>query len=99
MEEIATRAKAKGLVTYQVGHTRMLASLALSRQYKKQCCRMTCGIALLCPPNQIDTNTLLPPKVTDAGRTQIAAGSRTVLAIGPSPEVQFKGLTDHLKLL
>ncbi|EKX53634.1 hypothetical protein GUITHDRAFT_64118, partial [Guillardia theta CCMP2712] len=37
--------------------------------------------------------------VMDAGRTQIAAGSRTVLAIGPAPEQQFKGLTDHLKLL
>lgn len=37
--------------------------------------------------------------VQDAGRTQIAAGSRTVLAIGPAPEAEFKGLTDHLKLL
>ncbi|KAJ1485635.1 peptidyl-tRNA hydrolase, partial [Baffinella frigidus] len=37
--------------------------------------------------------------VTDAGRTQIAAGSRTVMAIGPAPESSFKGLTDHLKLL
>jgi len=37
--------------------------------------------------------------VTDAGRTQIPAGSRTVLAIGPAPETQFQGLTSHLKLL
>ena len=37
--------------------------------------------------------------VTDAGRTQIAAGSRTVLAIGPAPETLFQGLTSHLKLL
>ncbi len=37
--------------------------------------------------------------VCDAGRTQIAAGSRTVLAIGPAPESTFRGLTDHLKLL
>jgi len=37
--------------------------------------------------------------VTDAGRTQIAAGSRTVLAIGPAPDSSFVGLTDHLKLL
>ena len=37
--------------------------------------------------------------VQDAGRTQIAAGSRTVLAIGPAPAHMFAGVTDNLKLL
>ena len=37
--------------------------------------------------------------VEDAGRTQIPAGSRTVLAVGPAPAVLFNGLTGHLKLL
>jgi peptidyl-tRNA hydrolase, PTH2 family len=37
--------------------------------------------------------------VMDAGRTQIAAGSRTVLAIGPAPAAEFNGVSDHLKLL
>ena len=37
--------------------------------------------------------------VADAGRTQIPAGSRTVLAIGPAPNSMFEGLTGHLKLL
>ena len=37
--------------------------------------------------------------VADAGRTQIAAGSRTVLAIGPAPVKCFDGITDGLKLL
>ena len=37
--------------------------------------------------------------VEDAGRTQIAAGSRTVLAIGPAPVSAFESLTGHLKLL
>ena len=37
--------------------------------------------------------------VRDAGRTQIAAGSKTVLAIGPAPARMFDGLTDSLKLL
>lgn len=37
--------------------------------------------------------------VQDAGRTEIAAGSRTVLAIGPAPAYAFQGLTSHLKLL
>ena len=37
--------------------------------------------------------------VEDAGRTQIAAGSKTVLAIGPAPVEAFESLTGHLKLL
>jgi peptidyl-tRNA hydrolase, PTH2 family len=37
--------------------------------------------------------------VEDAGRTQIAAGSKTVLAIGPAPKHMFDGITDDLKLL
>lgn len=37
--------------------------------------------------------------VEDAGRTQIAAGSRTVLGLGPAPAKVFEGLTDHLKLM
>lgn len=37
--------------------------------------------------------------VEDAGRTQIAAGSKTVLAIGPAPTRSFEGLTSDLKLL
>jgi peptidyl-tRNA hydrolase, PTH2 family len=36
--------------------------------------------------------------VRDAGRTQIAAGSQTVLAIGPAP-VREMMFTNHLKLL
>ena len=37
--------------------------------------------------------------VEDAGRTQIAAGSRTVLGLGPAPVSVFQGVTDHLKLM
>ncbi|GMI60514.1 hypothetical protein ScalyP_jg9856 [Parmales sp. scaly parma] len=37
--------------------------------------------------------------VEDAGRTQIAAGSRTVLGLGPAPVSEFEGLSDHLKLM
>jgi PTH2 family peptidyl-tRNA hydrolase len=37
--------------------------------------------------------------VADAGRTQIAAGSRTVLAIGPAPNAALNEITGHLKLL
>jgi len=37
--------------------------------------------------------------VCDAGRTQIAAGSRTVLGLGPAPVAAFEGISDHLKLM
>ena len=37
--------------------------------------------------------------VEDAGRTQVEAGSRTVLAIGPCLPSEVDGITGHLKLL
>mmetsp|Transcript_20480 Transcript_20480/g.19707 ORF Transcript_20480/g.19707 Transcript_20480/m.19707 type:complete len:200 (-) Transcript_20480:177-776(-) len=37
--------------------------------------------------------------VEDAGRTQIAAGSRTVIGIGPAPVRVFEGITSDLKLM
>lgn len=37
--------------------------------------------------------------ILDAGRTQIAAGSRTVLGIGPAPVELINQVTGHLKLL
>jgi len=37
--------------------------------------------------------------VVDAGRTQIASGSRTVLAIGPGPVGDIDKITGNLKLL
>ncbi|KAG1828731.1 peptidyl-tRNA hydrolase II domain-containing protein [Suillus variegatus] len=37
--------------------------------------------------------------ILDAGRTQIAAGSRTVLGIGPAPIDLINQVTGHLKLL
>jgi PTH2 family peptidyl-tRNA hydrolase len=38
-------------------------------------------------------------RVADAGRTQIAAGSFTVLAVGPAPVSVINAMTGHLKLL
>ncbi|KAG0702698.1 peptidyl-tRNA hydrolase, partial [Suillus ampliporus] len=37
--------------------------------------------------------------ILDAGRTQIAAGSRTVLGIGPAPIDLINEVTGHLRLL
>lgn len=37
--------------------------------------------------------------VADAGRTQIAAGSKTVIAIGPAPKSYIDNITGGLPLL
>ena len=37
--------------------------------------------------------------VVDAGRTQIAPGSKTVLALGPAPVADIDAVAKHLKLL
>ena len=37
--------------------------------------------------------------VEDAGRTQIKAGSRTVLGVGPAPVHVVDEITGHLKLM
>ncbi|KAK1772948.1 PTH2-domain-containing protein [Phialemonium atrogriseum] len=37
--------------------------------------------------------------IQDAGRTQIEAGSLTVLGVGPAPKSLVDGITGHLKLL
>jgi peptidyl-tRNA hydrolase, PTH2 family len=37
--------------------------------------------------------------IADAGRTQIEAGSYTVLGIGPAPTSVINQVTGHLKLL
>lgn len=37
--------------------------------------------------------------IRDAGRTQIAAGSKTVVSIGPAPKSMVDQVTGHLKLL
>ncbi|KAK3493284.1 peptidyl-tRNA hydrolase PTH2-domain-containing protein [Neurospora crassa] len=37
--------------------------------------------------------------IQDAGRTQIASGSRTVLGVGPAPKSLVDEITGHLKLL
>lgn len=37
--------------------------------------------------------------IHDAGRTQIASGSATILGVGPGPKSVVDGVTGHLKLL
>ena len=42
---------------------------------------------------------LVTSVIQDAGRTQIEAGSRTVVAVGPGPENLVNQVTGHLSLL
>lgn len=64
-------------------------------------------IALKCPsPDDMEQIAVIARAkgiptylVEDAGRTQIAAGSRTVLGLGPAPLSVFEGVSDHLKLM
>ncbi|XP_075551221.1 peptidyl-tRNA hydrolase 2, mitochondrial-like isoform X3 [Dermacentor variabilis] len=41
---------------------------------------------------------LITSLVRDAGRTQLAPGTRTVLGVGPAPEQVIDTVTGHLKL-
>lgn len=43
-------------------------------------------------------NQLLVSIVQDAGRTQVASGTKTVLAIGPGPKHIIDQVAGHLKL-
>jgi PTH2 family peptidyl-tRNA hydrolase len=101
----------KGKIAAQVGH----AAVGCYKRASKQCPngvsaweRTGCAkIAVKCPAQEemeriavaaleLDIPVYL---VEDAGRTQIAAGSRTVLGLGPAPVEVFEGLTSHLKLM
>ncbi len=42
---------------------------------------------------------LVAEVIADAGRTQIASGSHTVLGVGPGPKSVIDKVTGHLKLL
>jgi PTH2 family peptidyl-tRNA hydrolase len=44
-------------------------------------------------------NGLTAVPIRDAGRTQVAAGTKTVLGIGPAPKEVINLFTGHLKLL
>jgi peptidyl-tRNA hydrolase len=101
----------KGKIAAQCCH----ASVGCYKRAKKQCPKALrtweisgCAkIALKCPTQ--DELEIIAAKaverdipiylVEDAGRTQIAAGSRTVLGLGPAPTNVFEDVTSHLKLM
>ena len=101
----------KGKIAAQCCH----AAVGCYKRASKQCPKALrtwevsgCAkIALKCPTQ--DELELIAAKamerdipvylVEDAGRTQIAAGSRTVLGLGPAPTHVFQDVTSHLKLM
>jgi PTH2 family peptidyl-tRNA hydrolase len=101
----------KGKIAAQCCH----AAVACYQIAKKQCPRGLAAwertgcakIALKCPTQEMmeEIAVMALSKdipvylVEDAGRTQIAAGSRTVLGLGPAPVSAFQGVSDHLKLM
>lgn len=65
-------------------------------------------IAVKCPSEEEMTGEIMAKAaqkgipyclIEDAGRTQIAAGSRTVIGLGPAPVRLFDDITSHLKLM
>ncbi|XP_012253880.2 peptidyl-tRNA hydrolase 2, mitochondrial [Athalia rosae] len=99
----------KGKVAAQCSHA-AVAAYKLARRYPKILKEWEdCGQAkiTLKVDNEAALNELakhakavglLSNIVQDAGRTQIASGSRTVCGIGPGPEDLIDQVTGHLKL-
>jgi peptidyl-tRNA hydrolase, PTH2 family len=101
----------KGKIAAQCGH----AAVGAYQRASKQCPnavrwwqRTGCAkIAVKCPSEDELATIYTAARdkdiplylVEDAGRTQIAAGSRTVLGLGPAPVKVFEGVTSHLKLM
>jgi peptidyl-tRNA hydrolase len=101
----------KGKIAAQCCH----AAVGCYKRAKKQCPKALqawehtgCAkIALKCPTEEeIELIAVKAMErdipcylVEDAGRTQIAAGSRTVLGLGPAPAYVFEEITSHLKLM
>ena len=100
----------KGKVAAQVGHA-VLKAYKKSIKYHNPYLAMwdTVGsakITLNCPSleelRKLEKDALaaglICGKIVDAGRTQIASGSVTVLAIGPAPVTKINTITGHLSL-
>jgi PTH2 family peptidyl-tRNA hydrolase len=100
-----------GKIAAQCGHAAVgcykramrLCPAAVSAWERTGCAK----IAVKCPTEE-EMHAILEKATTkgipvylveDAGRTQIAAGSQTVLGLGPAPVRVFEDITSHLKLM
>ncbi|KAF3905876.1 hypothetical protein AA313_de0208898 [Arthrobotrys entomopaga] len=101
----------KGKIAAQCGHATLACYKAVSRhaplllkrwEYMGQAkiaVKVDSEEELLTLQAQAMSVGLVAKVVHDAGRTQIAAGSATVLGIGPGPKSVINQITGHLKLL
>ncbi|SPO34910.1 related to PTH2 - aminoacyl-tRNA hydrolase [Pseudozyma flocculosa] len=101
----------KGKIAAQCGHATLAAykaALKQTPQLVKQWERLgQAKVALKCPDEatmkgleaKARSLGLAARSIIDAGRTQIAPNSRTVLGIGPAPVSLVNEITGHLKLL
>mmetsp|Transcript_2951 Transcript_2951/g.4464 ORF Transcript_2951/g.4464 Transcript_2951/m.4464 type:complete len:184 (+) Transcript_2951:39-590(+) len=101
----------KGKIAAQCCHA-TLACYKIAKKYAPSCLKGweftgQTKICVKCPTEaelwsikeKAEAAGLVNYLVMDAGRTQIASGSRTVLGLGPAPEMSFLGISDHLKLM
>ena len=70
-----------------------------SRGQKKVALRVPSLSEMLKLQSKAEQKGLTHCVIADAGRTQVAAGSQTVLAIGPAPQKYIDEVTGKLKLL
>ena len=101
----------KGKIAAQCGHATLACYKAVSRHaplllkrweylgQAKIALKVDSEDDLLTLQAQAMSLGLVAKVVRDAGRTQIASGSATVLGIGPAPKSVVNQITGHLKLL
>jgi len=98
----------KGKIAAQVGHGAVSATLAsnpalldawFSSGQAKVCLKGIDDKHLLELKKKAEAASLPVVKILDAGRTQIPAGSLTVVAIGPALKEDLEYITGDLKLL
>jgi len=100
----------KGKVAAQCSHASVMAyQQAMRRQPKllntwqssgqQKVVLKTDDVATLLAIQKDATNAgIITSLIRDAGHTQVAAGSMTVLGVGPAPEELIDKVTGHLKL-
>ena len=93
LEELYLAAKAKGLTAMYVYCT------VRARVDECLLCSFILKLRLTWSMRCIDGVCHLCRYIRDAGRTQIAAGTRTVLGIGPAPVPLIDAVTGDLKLM
>ena len=98
----------KGKIAGTVGHASVTASMNKNSQWINKWLDMGQPKIVLKVPGPVELDQIKKDAITlavpwcvieDAGRTQIAPGTVTCLALGPAPEEHIDRITGDLKLL